>query len=221
MRALPRLILASAMAAVALTPAPASAVTVNEIIAMSKAGVSERVILAVIERDQTILAVEPDTIVALKREGVSDAVVTAMLRSGRDRAEAVANAESQWTASSIMAGLSTKPDVVIVGHGPDRPNAGAYGEYYPGYGYYAGYVDPGAVAVPYAVPYVVPLNAADRRFRRGARHQASRPAVDAGAPSADTAGPGRPQSPAAVPPDAPARGTFFTDGGARGIFFPR
>jgi len=38
-----------------LSPAVASAATVSEIVSLSKAGVSESVILALIDRDQTVL----------------------------------------------------------------------------------------------------------------------------------------------------------------------
>src|SRR5437667_2735929 len=64
------------------TPAAASAVTVDQIVALSKAGVTDTVILALIDRDRTIFPIEPEQLVALKREGVSEAVIIAMLKSG-------------------------------------------------------------------------------------------------------------------------------------------
>jgi hypothetical protein len=181
-----------------LTPVAASAVTVDQIVALSKSGVSEAVILALIDRDCTILTLPPEQIIALKRDGVSDVVVTAMLKSGRAESEAAAIAESEWNAASILAGLSTTPDVVVVGHGPDRPNVG---NAYPGQ--LVPYFE-AASAVPFAAAVPV-LSAPNGRHR----HQ---PQVDQ---------PNMPRTPAAVPPDVSARGIFFNDRGgpARGIFF--
>jgi len=67
----------------ALVPAPASAVTVKEIVSLTKAGVSEPVILALIERDKTIFTITPEQLITLQKEGLTDAVLLAMLRSGR------------------------------------------------------------------------------------------------------------------------------------------
>src|SRR5256885_1054813 len=64
----------------------ASAVTVDQIVALSKAGVSEAVILALIDRDNTILTIAPEQLVALKRDGLSEPVILAMLKSGRQEA---------------------------------------------------------------------------------------------------------------------------------------
>lgn len=106
----------------ALAPAAASAVTLDQIVALSKAGISEPIILAMIDRDKTVFTIEPDQLVALKREGVSEAIILAMLKSGREEGEASANAAAALNTAAIMSTLSPYPEVVIVGHGPDRPN---------------------------------------------------------------------------------------------------
>src|SRR6266542_2848579 len=95
-----------------LTPAVASAVTVQEIIALTHAGVSEQLILALIERENSVFPLPASEVTALKRAGVSDAVVLAMLRSGPPLpppppAPAV-NAEEQ-------------PELIVVGHDPGPP----------------------------------------------------------------------------------------------------
>lgn len=115
--------------ALLLTSMPAAAVTVEQIVALSKAGVSEAVILALLDRDRTVLTIDPDQLVTLKREGLSDALIVAMLKNGRDEAEAAANAVSEEKAASVLATLPLSaslpaPDLVIVGHGPERPNTG-------------------------------------------------------------------------------------------------
>jgi hypothetical protein len=139
-----------------LCPAAASAVTVSEIVALSKAGVSESVILALIDRDRTVLSIEPEQLVSLKREGLSDTLLLAMLRSGREQGDEAARVDASINAANIMSSLAMSaapnPQVVIVGHGPDRPNTG--------------YVDgidrsirTGPIVLPYApygLPYSVP-----------------------------------------------------------------
>lgn len=119
MRVLPSFLL---FLLLALAPAAASAVTLDQIVALSKAGISEPIILAMIERDKTVFTIDPDQLVALKRDGVSETVILAMLKSGREEGEAAAAAAAALNTSAIMSTLSPYPEVVIVGHGPDRPN---------------------------------------------------------------------------------------------------
>jgi len=119
MRAVPSLLL---FLLLALAPTAASAVTLEQIVALSKAGISEPIILAMIERDKTVFTIDPDQLVALKRDGVSETIILAMLKSGREEGEAAATAAAALNTAAIMNTLSPYPEVVIVGHGPDRPN---------------------------------------------------------------------------------------------------
>jgi hypothetical protein len=122
-----RTTLASALAVVlfALAPAVAKAASVEEIVRLSKSGVSDDVILALIGRDKTIFTIAPDDLLALKSEGVSEPVVLAMLKSGREEGEeAVARQAAQ--AAAERAEVALLPNVVVFGHGPDRPNSGHY-----------------------------------------------------------------------------------------------
>jgi hypothetical protein len=124
----------------------------------------------------------------------------ALLKSGREGSAAAAGAQADSKASSISAAFSTTPTVVMVGHGPDRPNG--YGAGFPG-------VDEGYAAVPYgfpyAAPFVFPASPAERR--RALRATQGLP----------------PSSFVAVPPGASSRGIFFdgVNGAApsRGMFF--
>lgn len=123
-----RTALASALAVVllALDPAVASAATIEEIARLSKSGVSDEVILALIERDKTIFTIAPDDLVTLKSEGVSEAVVVAMLKSGREEGEAAVARQAAQAAAERAEIAWLTPNVVVVGHGPDRPNTGYY-----------------------------------------------------------------------------------------------
>jgi hypothetical protein len=103
----------------ALAPAVGMAATVQQIVHLSSAGVSEAVILALIERDKTIFTIDPEELVALRRQGVSEAVLVAMLKSGRAEADA---ALLQQEAARLSAASVEEPTAFVVGHGPDRPN---------------------------------------------------------------------------------------------------
>lgn len=72
--------------ALILLPAVASAqqnVTVRDILELTKAGLGEEALLALIEVNRPIFPVDVDTLKALKAGGVPPNVITAMIRSGR------------------------------------------------------------------------------------------------------------------------------------------
>jgi len=64
-------------------PALAGAVTIRDIIELSRAGLDAQIVVALIEADGSRFDLEPGQILELKAEGVADAVIIAMLRSGR------------------------------------------------------------------------------------------------------------------------------------------
>ncbi len=159
MRAMTRRFVAVGVVAFTLlAPTAAAAVTVDQVVTLVQAGVTDAVILALIDRDRTIFAIEPEQIVKLQRDGLSQAVILAMLKSGREEGEQAARADAAYNTASIAAALAPAPQLVIVGHGPDRPNTGHYDVFnwssplYGGYGGYAGYGEYGGIPVPYGVP---------------------------------------------------------------------
>jgi len=176
------------MLAIWLTPRSASAVTVDEIVALAQAGVSDAVILALLDRDRTVLTIAPADLVVLKQDGLSDALIVAMLKSGREEGEAAARAESDSNAARILASLSPVPELTIVGHGPDRPNSGHFDSVYPDSSVVA------TVPVPFGVPYASSWWRADgqpapRSFASGARRFAAPLCVAHLTPSHAAAGP--------------------------------
>ena len=133
MRALLRKALViSVLALGVLTPRSAAAVTLDQVIALTKAGVTDVVILALIDRDRTIFAIEPEQLVTLQREGLSEKVILAMLKSGREEGEQSADAAAAFNSAWITSALLNEPQryepqrIVVVGHGPDTPNAPQY-----------------------------------------------------------------------------------------------
>jgi len=93
-----------ALVVIAVTPAPGGAVTVDDLVALSKQGVADSILIAVIDADKTVFTLTPQQLAALKRDGVSDAVVVKML----------------GTAHEFGADVEVAPHVVIIG-GEQQP----------------------------------------------------------------------------------------------------
>jgi len=125
-------LLAAALALGVLLPSAASAVTLDEIVGLARAGVTDAIILALIDRDKTVFAIEPDQIVKLQRDGVSEAVILALLKSGREEGDQAARADAAAKSAWIMATMPTEPLLVVTGHGPDRPNVAHPDGFYSG-----------------------------------------------------------------------------------------
>jgi hypothetical protein len=109
--------------------APASAITLDQVVGLARAGVTDAIILALIDRDKTIFAIEPDQIVTLQRNGLSEPVILALLKSGRAEGDEAARADAANTAAFIASTLAPGPELVIVGHGPERPNVPTHSFY--------------------------------------------------------------------------------------------
>ena len=122
----------------------ASAITVDQVVALARSGVTDTVILALIDRDRTVFAIEPEQIVSLKRDGLSEPVILAMLKSGRAEGDQAARADAAYNSSWIASNLATEPAMVTVGHGPDRPNTSHIDGFYSG--------PPAAAFAPYYAP---------------------------------------------------------------------
>lgn len=71
------------VAALALTAGRAEALSVRDLIELSKAGLGEPVLLALIDVDHSVFAIDTASLKQLKDAGVTDTVIIAMIRSGR------------------------------------------------------------------------------------------------------------------------------------------
>ena len=116
----------------------AQAVTLRDIVDLTKAGLGDEVLLALIEVDGGVFDVDAATLKSLKAAGVSERVIVALVRSGRERNAAPAEAS---TLADVVS-QQTQPEVVYV----DRPSATVVHE----------------VAVPYPVYVTVPVAVAPR-----------------------------------------------------------
>ena len=63
--------------------ARAEAVTLREIVELTKAGLSEEVLLALIEVDRRVFSIDSETVKSLQDAGVSPRVIVAIVKSGR------------------------------------------------------------------------------------------------------------------------------------------
>ena len=61
----------------------AEAITLREIVELTKAGLSEDVLLALIEVDQRVFSIDSETLKSLQAAGVSPRVIVAIVKSGR------------------------------------------------------------------------------------------------------------------------------------------
>ena len=75
--------IASAVSVVAITAAPAHAVSMADIEQLARAGLSDEVLIALIQTDNTVFPLDAERILELRAVGVSEAVIVAMLRNGR------------------------------------------------------------------------------------------------------------------------------------------
>jgi hypothetical protein len=80
-----RLALAFALLLLAGTVGRADALTIRDVIELTRAGISEEVLLALIDVDGGVYANDAATLKTLKEAGVSDRVMVALVRSGRER----------------------------------------------------------------------------------------------------------------------------------------
>jgi hypothetical protein len=117
-----RLLVLGFLATALIVPRTASAITVDQVVALTKSGVTDTVILAMIERDRTVFAIEPEQLAGLQRAGVSEPVILAMLKSGRNEGEQAARADSAYNSAWLASTVWSEPESISVGHGPDRPN---------------------------------------------------------------------------------------------------
>jgi len=142
------------------------AASVDDVVRLAAAGVSDDVILAYIDRDKTIFSLGPDDVVALRGRGISEAVIIAMLKSGRAESEAALQREDAERAAQYAAALLAAEPILVIGHGPDRPDtvhpdgfiatAPTYGKRFGSHGRYAAPAQVIAPVVPVA-PAAAPM----------------------------------------------------------------
>ena len=117
-----------------LLPARADALTVRDVVELTRAGVGEEVLLALIDVDRSIFPIDAATIKELKASGVSDRVIAAMVRSGREVPAPESVVTEPVAAEPVPPAVAPQPQVVVIDHH-----------------------DPEVREVPVAVPVYIPV----------------------------------------------------------------
>ena len=133
--------LAVTIVVVAALPGFAQAVTIDDLVALSKAGVADSVLVAVIDADRTVFSLSPQQILELKKSGVSDAVLVKMLGSAREFAPP---SPPEPPPATVTAGPAPVYDPTVAPATVQEYDAA---------------LSPATIVVPYYVPVPVPVHA--------------------------------------------------------------
>ena len=105
-----RVLVLAALVFVATAPS-VSALTIRDIIELSRSGLKDDVLLALIEVDGGVYATDTETLKSLKEAGVSDRVMVALIRSGREKRE-----EPPPVPVVAEEPATQPPQVVVIDH---------------------------------------------------------------------------------------------------------
>jgi len=95
----------------ALAAGRAEAVTIRDLMELSKAGLGDEVLIALIEVDRSVFPIDAKTLKQLKDGGVSEAVIVALIRSGR-----TPQAEPVPVEAPAPVTDPPRPEVVVIDH---------------------------------------------------------------------------------------------------------
>ncbi len=101
-------------------PVAAQTLTTKEIVELTKAGLGEEVLLALIEVHRSVFPIDRETLKMLKAAGVGDNVVVAMIRSGRDPSPAPPPPPPAPTPSVIVDRGDGTPELIIKDRAPEQ-----------------------------------------------------------------------------------------------------
>jgi hypothetical protein len=98
--------------------------SLRDVIELSKAGVGDEVLLALIEVHRPVYPVDPDTLKSLKEAGVAPNVIIAMIRSGRQPAAPLVGPAADVPPRPMYEPApSPQPQVVVIEHEHQAPPA--------------------------------------------------------------------------------------------------
>lgn len=96
---------------ICLLSSRAEAVTFRDVIELTRAGLGEEVLLALIEVDRSVFPIDAASIKRLKDEGVSERVILAMVRSGRE-----VQPPAEQVPVEAAPPVAPEPQVVVIEH---------------------------------------------------------------------------------------------------------
>ena len=108
-----RRVLCLFVAALAISSARADALTIRDVVELTRAGLGDEVLLALIEVDPSVFPIDTETLKYLKDAGVSQRVIVAMVRSSRTPPAQVA---PDPFVSQVAPPPAPEPQVVVIDH---------------------------------------------------------------------------------------------------------
>jgi hypothetical protein len=100
----------------AFWPVRANALTVRDIVELSRAGLGEETLLALIEVDPSVFPIDTATLKSLKAAGVSERVIVAMVRSARPQP-----IPADLAPDTDVPVQTPEPQVVVIDHQDSAP----------------------------------------------------------------------------------------------------
>ena len=100
------------VALLAISAARAEALTIRDVVELTRAGLGDDVLLALIEVDPSVFPIDTETLKYLKESGVSQRVIVAMVRSARTPPAPVA----PEPFITQVAPQAPEPQVVVIDH---------------------------------------------------------------------------------------------------------
>lgn len=111
MAAMRRVLIAAALVLAAALPA--QAVTLRDLVDLSKSGLSDEILIALVEAERSVFHLNAADVQELKRQGLSDRVLLHLLQTPAIREEA-ARAEAPAYAPAPASVRAPSPQVVVI-----------------------------------------------------------------------------------------------------------
>jgi hypothetical protein len=105
---------------------PALAVSERDLVALAQAGLSDDVLVALVEADDTVFPLDAPRILELRQQGLSERVIMAMLKNGRRTPHAPAQQVGSRMSPPLdppTAVPDDPPSLVVIGEQPPAPPA--------------------------------------------------------------------------------------------------
>lgn len=98
---------------VAVSATPASAVTIRDLLNLKAAGLSDDILIALIETDGSIFRLSADDIISLHKQGLSERVILAMIDTARRALAAVPQFPEPQSDLAVLPEEPTEPPVTV------------------------------------------------------------------------------------------------------------
>ena len=104
---------ATAVLVLTVTAAPAMAVTIRDLLNLKAAGLSDDILIALIQTDGSIFHLTADDVIALNRQGLSERVILAMIETARKAPPVVPPADDPQPDFAAVQQESQAPVQVV------------------------------------------------------------------------------------------------------------